>query len=377
MKRLLEELEKHACDAYVAYDSSDDADMRYLSGFLASDPYIYVFSKDGASTLIVSSMEETRARYESACSIVTRISAGLPELLKKYPDPELAAAHMIRNFAGPRLLIPPSMPVGFARKLTEVAEVIIDSGTIAGIRSIKTEDEIEKIRYVQKKNEIATRAAVDAIRKSEPDDRGILMLEDAPLTSERVRDIIHFALRPFNCEDIDTIVSCGEASSMPHARGTGPLYANQPIVMDVFPRSELTGYFADMTRTVSKGAPSDEIVRMYDAVQKAKELAVSMIRPGVTGASVYSAVVEFFRENGYETAGSSGFTHSLGHGVGLEIHEAPSLSPSGGELKVGHVITLEPGLYYQGVGGVRLEDMGVVTSDGFDSFTCFEEKLVL
>lgn len=377
MKRLLEELEKHACDAYVAYDSSDDADMRYLSGFLASDPYIYVFSKDGASTLIVSSMEETRARYESACSIVTRISAGLPELLKKYPDPELAAAHMIRNFAGPRLLIPPSMPVGFARKLTEVAEVIIDSGTIAGIRSIKTEDEIEKIRYVQKKNEIATRAAVDAIRKSEPDDRGILMLEDAPLTSERVRDIIHFALRPFNCEDIDTIVSCGEASSMPHARGTGPLYANQPIVMDVFPRSELTGYFADMTRTVSKGVPSDEIVRMYDSVQKAKELAVSMIRPGVTGASVYSAVVEFFRENGYETAGSSGFTHSLGHGVGLEIHEAPSLSPSGGELKVGHVITLEPGLYYQGVGGVRLEDMGVVTSDGFDSFTCFEEKLVV
>ncbi len=377
MKRLLEELEKHACDAYVAYDSSDDADMRYLSGFLASDPYIYVFSKDGASTLIVSSMEETRARYESACSIVTRISAGLPELLKKYPDPELAAAHMIRNFAGPRLLIPPSMPVGFARKLTEVAEVIIDSGTIAGIRSIKTEDEIEKIRYVQKKNEIATRAAVDAIRKSEPDDRGILMLEDAPLTSERVRDIIHFALRPFNCEDIDTIVSCGEASSMPHARGTGPLYANQPIVMDVFPRSELTGYFADMTRTVSKGVPSDEIVRMYDSVQKAKELAVSMIRPGVTGASVYSAVVEFFRENGYETAGSSGFTHSLGHGVGLEIHEAPSLSPSGGEMKVGHVITLEPGLYYQGIGGVRLEDMGVVTSDGFDSFTCFEEKLVL
>lgn len=377
MKRLLEELEKHACDAYVAYDSSDDADMRYLSGFLASDPYIYVFSKDGASTLIVSSMEETRARYESACSIVTRISAGLPELLKKYPDPELAAAHMIRNFAGPRLLIPPSMPVGFARKLTEVAEVIIDSGTIAGIRSIKTEDEIEKIRYVQKKNEIATRAAVDAIRKSEPDDRGILMLEDAPLTSERVRDIIHFALRPFNCEDIDTIVSCGEASSMPHARGTGPLYANQPIVMDVFPRSELTGYFADMTRTVSKGVPSDEIVRMYDAVQKAKELAVLMIRPGVTGASVYSAVVEFFRENGYETAGSSGFTHSLGHGVGLEIHEAPSLSPSGGELKEGQVITLEPGLYYQGIGGVRLEDMGVVTSDGFDSFTCFEEKLVI
>jgi len=377
MKQLLDELEKHSCDAYVAYDSSEDADMRYLSGFLASDPYIYVFSREGNSTLIVSSMEETRARHESACSIVTRISAGLPELLKKYSDPDLAVSHMIRNFAGPRLLVPPSMSVGFAHKLAQVADVTIDSGTIAGIRSIKTEDEIEKIRYVQKKNETATRAAIDAIRKSEPDERGILMLDDAPLTSERIRDIIHYALRPFCCEDIDTIVSCGEASSMPHARGTGPLHANQPIVMDVFPRSGSTGYFADMTRTVSKGAPSDAIIRMYDAVQKAKDLAASMIRPGVTGASVYAAVVEFFQKNGYETAGSSGFTHSLGHGVGLEIHEAPSLSPSGGELKEGHVITLEPGLYYQGVGGVRLEDMGVVTSDGFDSFTCFEEKLVV
>ncbi|WP_319378486.1 Xaa-Pro peptidase family protein [uncultured Methanocorpusculum sp.] len=377
MKQLLDELEKHSCDAYVAYDSSENADMRYASGFLASDPYIYVFSKEGVATLIVSSMEETRARYESTCSIVTRISAGLPELLKEYHDPDLATAHMIKNFAGSRLLIPPSMPVGFAHTLSEVAEVIIDSGTIAKIRSIKSADEITNIRYVQKMNEIAVRATVDAIRKSEPDNRGILMLEDAPLTSERIRDIIHFALRPFSCEDIDTIISCGEASSMPHARGTGPLYANQPIVMDVFPRSEITGYFADMTRTISKGAPSDEIIRMYDAVQKAKELAVSMIRPGITGAAVYTAVVGYFKAQGYETAGSSGFTHSLGHGVGLEIHEAPSLSPSGDELKVGQVITLEPGLYYQGIGGVRLEDMGVVTSDGFDSFTCFEEKLVV
>lgn len=377
MKRMLDELEKQACDAYVAYDSSEDADMRYTSGFLASDPYIYVFSRDGTQTLIVSSMEETRARYESPCSIITRISAGLPELLKKYQDPELASAHMIRNFAGPRLLVPASMQVGFAHKLTEVAEIVIDSGTIAGIRSVKSEGEIEKIRYVQRKNEIATRAAIDAIRKSEPDDKGVLMLEGAPLTSERIRDIIHYALRPFECEDKDTIISCGEASSMPHAKGTGPLYANQPIVMDVFPRSLSTGYFADMTRTVSKGAPSDAIMRMYDSVQKAKELAESMIRPGVLGSAVYTAVVDFFKEAGYETAGSSGFTHSLGHGVGLEIHEAPSLSPTGGELKEGHVITLEPGLYYQGIGGVRLEDMGVVTSDGFDRFTCFEEKLII
>ena len=377
MNRLLEELAKNSCDAYVAYDSSENADMRYSSGFLASDPYVYVFSKDGVATLIVSAMEATRARHESTCNIVTRGAAGLPDLLKQYPDAEVATAHMIRNFAGPRLLVPASMPVGFARTLESVADMVIDSGTIQKIRSVKTADEIEKIRFVQKINEEATHSAVDAIRNSNPDKDGVLIFEDESLTSEKIRDIIHYHLRPFNCDDKETIVSCGEVSSMPHAKGTGPLHANQPIVMDVFPRCETTGYFADMTRTVSKGAPSDEIIKMYDTVKKAKELAASMIHPGITGAEVHNMVVEFFKDAGFETAGSSGFTHSLGHGVGMEIHEAPSLSPSGGELKEGHVITIEPGLYYQGIGGVRLEDMGVVTSDGFDRFTCFEEQLIV
>ncbi|HKM41364.1 MAG TPA: Xaa-Pro peptidase family protein [Methanocorpusculum sp.] len=377
MNGLLEELAKHNCDAYVSYDLSDNADMRYASGFLASDPFIFVFSKEGIATLIISSMEATRARQESACNIVTRSAAGLPELLKQYPDADLATAHMIRNFAGQRLLVPASMQVGFACKLESVADVVIDSGTIEKIRSVKTQDEIKKIRFVQKMNEDATHAAVDAIRNSEPDENGVLIFEGKPLTSEKVRDIIHYHLHPFNCDDKETIVSCGEVSSMPHAKGTGPLHANQPIVMDVFPRCETTGYFADMTRTVSKGAPSDEVIRMYDTVKKAKELAASLICPGITGAEVHNTIVEFFKQAGYETAGSSGFIHSLGHGVGLEIHEAPFLSPSGDELKEGNVITLEPGLYYQGIGGVRLEDMGVVTRDGFDRFTCFEEKLIV
>ncbi len=364
-------------DAYVAYDSSDNEDMRYLSGFLATDPYIYICKKDGAEYLIVSSMEELRARRESPCSIVTRTAAGFAEFLQETGDAEAASACMIQNFCGSRLLVPYSMPVGFARALEKTAEVFVDGDTVLSMRAKKTADEIEKIRAVQKKNEIGVALAVDAVRKAETADDGGLVFEDAPLTSERLRAIMHEAFFRMGLDDKDTIVSCGADTALPHAKGKGQLYANQPIVLDVFPRDSETGYFADMTRTISKGKPSDEICRMYDTVHEAKELAVSLIRAGVSGREVHNAAADYFAETGYVTAGTSGFIHSLGHGVGLAIHENPSLSVRGGVLEEGNVITVEPGLYYPGIGGVRLEDMGVVTEDGFDRFTTFEEELIV
>ncbi|MDO5846521.1 MAG: Xaa-Pro peptidase family protein [Methanocorpusculum sp.] len=377
MTGISEELKKRTCDAYVVYDTSDNEDMRYLSGFLATDPYLYIFKRDGTASLIVSSMEELRARRESACGVVTRTSAGFAELLKQYPDPDAASAHMIANFSGKRLLVPYSMPVGFARALTEAAEVEIDDGTVLAMRSVKTPEEIEKIRAVQRKNEQGVHIAVEAVRKSTVDENGGLVFEDAPLTSEKIRAILHDEFYRLGLEDRDTIISCAGDTALPHAKGSGQLMANQAIVMDVFPRETSTGYFADMTRTISKGRPSDEIVAMYAVVHEAKTLAAKMIRPGITGAEVHNAVADFFTQKGYETAGTSGFIHSLGHGVGLAIHELPSLSPRGKELVPGNVVTIEPGLYYPGTGGVRLEDMGAVTEDGFDSFTTFEEELII
>ena len=377
MTELFEVLEREGCDAYVAYDSSENADMRYLAGFLASDPYIYILSKGGNGRIVVSSMEELRARKESPCDVITRSAAGFPALLQEYQNPELATAQMIRSLTGKRLLVPASMPVGFAHTLMSVAEVRIDRGTVAAMRERKTFEEAVHIRNVQRKTEDAVHAAIDLIRRSEPDETGYLVADNAPVTSERIRDVIAGELRSGNCEEKDTIISCGPDTAMPHCLGTGQLRANQPIVMDVFPRSRRTGYFADMTRTVSKGDPSPEIQKMYETVRKAKELAVSMLEPGVSGADVHNTVVSFFEEQGYTTAGASGFIHSLGHGVGLEIHEGPSLSVSGGKLRPGNIITIEPGLYYPGTGGVRLEDMGMITEDGFDRFTNFEEQLIL
>ncbi len=377
MAGILEELEQRDCDAYVVYDSSDNEDMRYLSGFLATDPFIYVYKKDGGQFLIVSSMEELRARRESPCSIVTRTAAGFYELLEKHNDADAASAEMIKNFCGEKLLVPYSMPVGFARALESSAQVTIDSGTVLSMRAKKTGVEIEKIRAVQKKNERGVTLAVDTVRKADVSEDGGLFFEDEPLTSEKLREIMHEAFFRMGLDDKDTIASCGADTALPHAKGEGQLFANQPIVLDVFPRDIETGYFADMTRTISKGKPSDEICRMYDTVHEAKELAVSLIRAGVSGADVHNAAADYFTKKGYVTAGTSGFIHSLGHGVGLAIHESPSLSVRGGVLEEGNVVTVEPGLYYPGIGGVRLEDMCAVTEDGFDRFTTFEEELIV
>ena len=378
MKRLADEICKHSCDAYVIYNSASNADMRYVSGFSAGDPFIFVYKPDGSATIIVSVMEELRARKESACNVVTRSALNLPALLKETGDIERATARMIVQFAGARLLIPRTMEIGFAQKLTAEADLVIvdENSTIEKIRMEKSPAELEKIRAVQKVNERALGAAVSAIRRADVRE-GLLFLDGAPLTSDLVRDIIHFEMHKGGCLDMDTIVSCAEETAMPHAAGEKQLCAGEPIVMDLFPRDMKNGYFADMTRTVSRGAPRDEIIRMYEAVREAKRLGESMIRPGITGAEVHNAVADFFTEKGFETAGNSGFIHSLGHGVGLEIHEAPNLSPSGGVLKPGDVVTVEPGLYYPGTGGVRLEDMGVVTDDGFEIFTNYEEELII
>jgi Xaa-Pro aminopeptidase len=167
---------------------------------------------------------------------------------------------------------------------------------------------------------------------------------------------------------VDTIISCGEDSAIPHIRGSGPLREGESIILDIFPQDEETGYTADMSRTVVRGEPSDRIREMFEAVLGAQALAMTLVRPGVTGAEVHGKVVDYFKDRGFES-NTTGFIHNLGHGVGLDVHELPVLGPGGGELAAGNVITLEPGLYYPGKGGVRLEDMGVVTADGFRDLT--------
>jgi Xaa-Pro aminopeptidase len=231
------------------------------------------------------------------------------------------------------------------------------------------------MRRVQKVTETALGIGIGLIRKSTVK-KGILYRKGNPLTSEDIRFAMHTHLLSCGCSAVDTIVACGEDTAIPHATGTGPLRADEPIIIDLFPVEEKSGYYSDMTRTVVKGEPSDEIREMYTALRGAKDLAVTLMKPGVPGADVYQSVVDFFKDHGYESD-TRGFVHNLGHGVGLQVHELPTIGPSGKELRAGNVVTVEPGLYYPGTGGVRVEDMGAVTAKGFSSFAHFSEELIL
>jgi Xaa-Pro aminopeptidase len=217
--------------------------------------------------------------------------------------------------------------------------------------------------------------AISLIRSSSVK-KGILYLDQKPLTSEHLKFSMHSLLLEHGCSAVDTIVSCGEDTAIPHMSGSGPLKSDEPIVIDLFPVDEKSGYYADMTRTVVKGEPSKDIREMYDALREAKKLGISRVKAGVSGADIHQAVVDFFNERGYETD-TRGFIHNLGHGVGLQVHELPTIGPAGKALESGNVITIEPGLYYPGIGGVRLEDIGAVTARGFNNFTTFSEELIV
>jgi Xaa-Pro aminopeptidase len=282
---------------------------------------------------------------------------------------------MIAALAGGDILVPSQFPYALGKELEALGGVSVEKEAVSRMRAVKTEEELHFIREVQEATEGAMKRVLSMIKKSKP--RGdTLVYRDHPLTSEELKNVIQKYLIDRGCITRDTIVSCGPDTALPHLTGKGPLRPDEPIVIDLFPQSEETGYFADMTRTVVKGKPSTEIQEMYQAVLEAQSRAASRIRVGVSGAELQQETIDFFKEKGYES-NARGFMHNLGHGVGLDVHEVPILGSGGGLLTAGNVVTIEPGLYYREYGGVRLEDMGAVTGDGFERFTRCKETLIL
>ncbi len=240
---------------------------------------------------------------------------------------------------------------------------------------------VEHVAATQRANEAAMAAAAEMFERATVAD-GVLHLDDEVLTSERVRRTIEETLRDEGCEMDECIVASGLESAQGHAVGTGPIEAGEPVIVDVVPRDRETRYVADMTRTFVKGDPDDEVREWYDVTRKAFDAALDAVEPGVTGAAVNHAVCDVFEREGYPTlrtdeATDDGFTSSTGHGVGLDVHERPKLSWGGEELRPGHVVTVEPGLYEQGTGGVRLEDLVVVTETGYETLTDYPRELAV
>ncbi len=375
MDPLSNAVKKKGADAYVAYASSRDADMRYLTHFTTSDPFVFFKKPGDPGIIIVSQMELGRASREASAIVMTRTQAGLPDIMKKEKDPYRATAKMIAGQVGKKILVPPNFPIALANALSKYCTIQVDSGTVQSMRAMKSSNEILLMKNVQKVTEKAMGCAISLI-KSASIKKGILHIDKKPLTAEHVKFSMHRLLLQHGCGAVDTIVSCGEDTAIPHITGSGPLKSDVPIVIDLFPVQENSGYYADMTRTVVRGKPSKDIFDMYNTLREAKQIGISRVKTGVSGADIHQTVVDFFKDHGYESD-TRGFMHNLGHGVGLQVHELPTIGPAGKALASGNVITIEPGLYYPGIGGVRIEDMGVVTAKRFKNFTVFTEDLVV
>ncbi|MCR3882801.1 MAG: Xaa-Pro peptidase family protein [Methanothrix sp.] len=360
-------------------DSLCNPDIYYLSCFLAPDRFALLAAS--SLSILVSGMEGGRAKRESvADEVATTSDYGIKEKLANFDRPEDAYAAVLKEFLRDRgvrkLGVPFDFPVRVYSDLTADFEVSVLESPASKWREVKTPQEIEAIRSVQRGCEEAMKVAVGMIRRSRPAG-GSLIFEGSPLTSEMVKSAIDVSLLRGGYEAQETIVAGGKDGADPHFGGSGPLPADSPIVIDIFPRSKRTRYFADMTRTVLRGEADPEVVEIYGAVRAAQAAGIGAVRAGAPGREVHAEVCAIFEERGYPEREGRGYIHSTGHGVGLAVHERPSLSEVGGALVAGNVVTVEPGLYYPDIGGVRLEDLVVVKDDGCENLTEFEKGLIL
>ncbi|MCX8091716.1 MAG: Xaa-Pro peptidase family protein [Verrucomicrobiae bacterium] len=366
-------------------DSERDADMLYATGLFVPDPFIYLRQR-GRATLVMSDLELDRARRLARHCRVLALSAYQRRLQRdgvRRPGLAQVIRALLRERRLRRVTVPRQFPLGLARELGELGVRVRPSrGAVFPQREQKSADEVKKISAALMMAEVGMAEAMQVLRAAKIGKDGRLLYQGAPLTSERLRSVIDCAVLQANGLAAHTIVAGGRQACDPHETGHGPLRAHEPIIIDIFPRSQRTGYFGDITRTVVRGRASEGVRRLYDTVRRAQELAFGQIRAGVRGVAVHRAVQEFFEREGYPTRRRDnhmeGFFHGTGHGLGLEIHEAPRLSAQSADtLKPGHVVTVEPGLYYPELGGVRLEDVALVTTRGARNLTRFEKVLEL
>ncbi len=368
-------------DACLIIDTSEEnADLYYKTGFFVPDPVIYL-EHNGKKILVLSDLEIDRGRKVATVDSVTSLSDLQRRLLAEKKRVRLvdAAALLLKDRKIKKVTVPGRFGLKYADELRKEGFKIVPAPgePLFAERLRKTPEEVRLIRDALVKTAQAMDAAIKMIAASEIR-KNRLYHDGKQLTSERVKGEINSFLSRLGFSAAHTIVACGIHSSMPHHSGEGPIFAGKPIVLDIFPRSQKTGYFGDMTRTVVRGEPSRELSDMYDTVLKGQKLAIGMIGPGVAVKNVHKAVVDYFDSRGYKTGTvdgkTEGFIHSTGHGLGLEIHEPPRISMGDEILETGNVVTVEPGLYYARTGGIRIEDVVVVEKKGCTNLTRYPKK---
>jgi Xaa-Pro aminopeptidase len=350
--------------------SEQDADLLWRTEFLVGDPILW-WEVDGQTHAVLNALEIDRAKRTAR---IDRIWT-MEELLGPKPKSRSAAAQVlavVKKFKLKTLEVPENFPVVLVLVLQKNrVKIRVGSSPFFPERMVKTDLEVEKLTGAVRVAEAGLERGLEVLRRAKILRDGSLLWNNAVLTSEILRGEIDATVVKAGGLPAHTIVAGGDQACDPHERGSGPLRAHEAIILDIFPRHAATGYFGDLTRTVVKGRPTEELRRLYATVQQGKAWVMEKMRAGVDGAKLHNELTERFRHFGYPTELRDGrwvgFFHGTGHGLGLEIHEAPRFSA--GKLFKGLVITVEPGLYYPGIGGVRLEDVVLVQSKGVKNLT--------
>jgi Xaa-Pro aminopeptidase len=363
--------------------SDHDANMLYAIGMFVPDPFIYLRIR-GRSHIVMSDLEIDRARRQAPhCSVLSlaKYQKHLRDQGVKRPSLTQVIRLILREKRAGSVLVPGNFPLGLATELKGLhVGIRARPGSFFAEREFKSPAEVQKISAALRISERGMEAGINALRRAKVGKNRALFYRGAPLTSEKLRGIIDTAILLAGGLASHTIVAGGRQACDPHEIGHGQLRAKEPIILDIFPRSQETGYFGDITRTVVKGGASEAVRKLYAAVQRGQQAAFKQMRAGVPTTDVHRAVTELFEREGYKTCRHNGrmqgFFHGTGHGIGLEIHEAPRTGlTSPGRLKAGQVVTVEPGLYYPEIGGVRLEDVALVTQESPRNLTRFEKVL--
>lgn len=341
------------------------ADMLYATGFQAPDPFIFLENK-GVKTIVLSDLEIDRGRREARVDQILSFSE-LSQEIGGHPPLGVVVAYLLGRNRISGVEVPADFPLGLARVLEKAGlRVKPVPGHFWPERECKTKEEIASIRRALRITQAGLRRAVEVLRASRPGPGNRLVWSGRRLTSEILRAEADAAVLRAGGIPEGTIVAGGSQACDPHERGHGPLRADQLIIIDIFPRETRSGYFGDLTRTVVRGRASTAQRTMWETVRAAQRLAIRAIRPGEKGKRAHESVQKFFIERGYPTERQdgrwTGFFHGTGHGLGLDLHEEPRFAAT--VFRPGQIFTVEPGLYYPLVGGVRHEDVVLVTEEG-------------
>jgi Xaa-Pro aminopeptidase len=374
-------------DVLIYGETVTSPELRREVPLVIPDAFLYL-ERDGRRAVAIHALEIPRVREEAPeVEIIPTARLGEDDLYAAGKQGEEVTLELVlracREVGTTSAAVPPSFPLEKADFLrANGVELAVERELFEDRRRAKNTRELQGIRNAQRACEAALDEARALLRAARPNAAG-LDADGEPLTSERLKRTIEGVFMRFGVEGGDMIVSHGPQTAVGHDEGSGQLQPNEPIVFDLFPRDKATGCYADMTRTYVVGEPSAEVREWHRLVKEALERSTAEVKPGINGRALYELVCGLFQDAGYKTQLNKepgevledGFFHGLGHGVGLEVHELPSMGRTGHDLVRGDVITIEPGLYRAGYGGLRLEDLILVTDDGYEVLTEYPYEL--